>query len=195
MKREKIIYPVLLIIIIALASTGAYLYIVNSNQNVSLDQNQAAALERYAEDMYTQTRNLAQSLFRYYEYTQGDQNTPNMTQDFLITLEQRSFILLSYEASSAGDIIQTDSLTLTSFDVNHGPQFRAYDDAYYNVSETVNYTVNQLDWTNGRLPSEHNRTMYELCHLLGADQYEPTGNTTTTRNIQNFLQNLPLLGQ
>jgi hypothetical protein len=74
-------------------------------------------------------------------------------------------------------------MVLSDFDLNHGGKYEAYDNAYYNVSEVANYAVAQLDWTTGRLPDEHHRLMYELCHILGADQYVPTRNNTQLAGI------------
>jgi hypothetical protein len=183
MRREKIIYSALSIAVAALALTVANLYVLNNNQNTSLDQEQAAVLSTYAKDLFTQTHDLVQSFRRYYDFTQGDQTMPNMTENTLIMLEYRSFILLNDEANSALDVIQTDTFELSSSAISNRGNHSAYTDVYNNVSQTVSYAVNQLDWTNGRLmPSEHQRLMYELCHILGADGM-PTENTTQLTQI------------
>lgn len=184
MRREKIVYSTFLVVVIALALAVANFYVINNGQNISLEQEQARILAMYSKDMWTQTRNLVDFFLRYYQFTEGDQNQPNITENFLSMLEYRSFTLLNYEARSALDIIQTDAQTLSSFDLDHGTKYTAYGDTYYNVSETVKYAVNQLDWTtSGRLPTEHHRLMYELCHILGADQYMATGNATQLPEI------------
>jgi hypothetical protein len=187
-RRDKIIYSVLLIVIIALAWGVVTLYFVSNSQSISLKQEQARVLAKYAEDMSTQTQFLVNSFLAYYSLTKMDQNQPNMTENVLMMLEDRSFTLLGYEADSVRSIIQSDSTEIGLFDEDHGEQYKAYEDAYYNVSETVIYAVNQLDLTTGRVLSEHYSLMYELCHILGADQYNPTGNNTQLTEIsQAFL--------
>lgn len=189
MRREKIIYSTLLVVVIALAWTVANFYVINNGQNISLEQEQARVLAMYSKGMWTQTQNLGGFFLRYHQFTEGDQNQPNITENFLIMLESRSFTLLNYEAGSVRDIIQTNSHALSSFDLAHGAKYTVYDDAYYNVSETVEYAVNQLDWATGRLPTEHHRLMYELCHILGADQYVAAGNATQLPGIsQTFFR-------
>jgi len=187
-RRNKIIYSILLIVIIALASVVVTIYSVSSSQNISLKQEQAGVLARYANDMSTQTQFLISSFLAYYSLTEMDQNQPNMTENVLMMLEDRSFTLLGYEADSVRSIIQLDSTEVGSFDEGHGEQYIVFEDAYDNVSETIIYAVNQLDLTTGRVLSEHYSLMYELCHILGADQYNPTGNNTQlTRISQAFL--------
>ena len=188
-QREKIIYSTFLVVVIVLAWAVADFYVINNSLNISLEQEHARVLAMYSKDMWTQTRNLVDFFLRYYQFTEGDQNQPNITENFLSMLEYRSFTLLNYEARSALDIIQTDSQTLSSFVLDHGTKYTAYGDTYYNVSETVKYAVNQLDWTTGRLPTEHHRLMYELCHILSADQYMATGNATQLPEIsQTFFR-------
>jgi len=188
-RRDKIIYSILTIVIIALALVVVNLYAVSNSQNISLKQEQDGVLARYAEDMSTQTQFLVSSFLAYYSLTEMDQNQPNMTYVALSYLEDRSFTLLGNEADSVRNIIQSDSTAISSFDEDHGQQYKTYDNAYYNVSETVIYAVNQLDLTTGRVLSEHYSLMYELCHILGADQYNPTGNNTQLTGIsQTFLK-------
>ena len=187
-RRDKIIFSILLVVIIALALVVVNLYFVSNSQNVSLMQEQAGVLAGYAEDMSTQTQFLVSSFLAYHSLTEMDQNQPNMTENVLSMLEDRSFTLLGYEADSVREVIQLDSATVTSFIADHGEQYKAFEDAYYNVSETVIYAVDQLDLTTGRVPSEHYSLMYELCHILGADQYMPTGNNTQLAGLsQAFL--------
>jgi len=188
-RRNAIIFSVssvLLIVIIGLAWAVVTLNVANGNQSVSLYQEQVRVLGTYARDMVTQTQNLFESFRRYREYTEGDQLEPNASGyiNFLSALESRSFILLDYEANSAYSVIQANSYSLASFDVNHGMQYRLYDDVYSNVSETVKYAVDQIDWTrNGRFPSGRSQLMYDLCHILGADAYLVNGNTTELTGI------------
>jgi len=189
MRREKIIYSIFLVTVIVLAWTAANFYVINNNQNIFLMQEQAKVLASYAFTMQTQTRNLVSSFSRYYDFVESDLNLPNMTEDALSKLEHRSFILLGDEADSARYVIQTDSSRLTGFDLNHVGNSSAFVDVYLNVSETVNYAVNQLDWaTGGRLPSEHNRLMFELCHILGADRNATANITQLTEISQTFLR-------
>jgi len=185
------IFSILLIVIVGLAWAVVTLNVANGNQGISLYQEQVRVLGTYARDMWTQTQNLIDSFRRYHDDTQSDQNEPNATGyiNFLSALEHRSFILLGYEASAVRDVIQADSHALTSFNANYGTQYGTYANAYYNVSETVKYAVDQLDWTNGRISSDHNRLMYELCRILGADACLVTGNTTQLTGItQSFFQ-------
>jgi hypothetical protein len=190
MQREKIIYSTFLVVVIVLAWTVASFYVINNSQNISLEQEHARVLAMYSKDMWTQTRNLGDFFLRYYQFTEADQNQPNITENFLGMLESRSFTLLNYEARSALDVVKTDSQTLSTFNLDYGAKYTAYVNAHYNVSVTVEYAVNQLDWTtSGRLPTEHHQLMYGLCHILGADQYMATGNTTQLPEIsQTFFR-------
>jgi len=187
MRREKIIYSILFVTSILLAWTVANFYVTNSNQNIFLVHEQAKVLASYALTMQTQTRNLVNSFLRYHDYVESDLNWPNMTEDTLSKLEYRSWILLSYEADNARNAIQTDSSYLMRFDLNHVGNSSAYVNVYLNVSETVNYAVNQLDWATGRrLLSEHHRLMFELCHILGADRNTTANTTQLTAISQTF---------
>jgi hypothetical protein len=193
MRREKIIYSIFLVAVIVLAWTVANFYVMNNNQNVFLVQEQTKVLASFALTMETQTRNLVSSFSRYYDYIESDLNWPNMTEDTLGKLEYRSWILLSYEADSARYVIQTDSFYLMGFDLNHVGNSSAFVNVYLNVSETVDYAVNQLDWaTGGRLLSEHQRLMFELCHLLGADR-NATANTTQLTGISQTFSRISSL--
>jgi hypothetical protein len=182
-RRDKIIFSIFLIVIIALAWGVVTLYFVSNSQSISLNQKQAEVLARYAEDMSTQTQFLVSSFLAYHDLTEMDQNQPNMTYDVLSYLEDRSFTLLGNEADSVRSIIQLDSGTIGPFDDGQGEQYKTFVDTYYNVSETVVYAVNQLDLTTGKVLSEHYSLMYELCHILGADQYNATGNNTQLTGI------------
>jgi len=187
MRREKIVYSIFLVAVIVLAWTVANFYVMNNNQNIFLVQEQAKVLASYALTMQTQTRNLVNSFLRYHDYVESDLNWPNMTEDTLGKLEYRSWILLSYEADNARNAIQTDSSYLMRFDLNHAGNSSAYVNVYLNVSETVNYAVNQLDWTTGgRSLSEHQRLMFELCHILGADRNATANTTQLTEISQTF---------
>ncbi len=187
MRREKIIYSIFLVTVIVLAWTAANFYVMNNDQNIFLVQEQAKVLASYALTMQTQTRNLVNSFRRYYDFVESDLNLPNMTEYTLSELEHRTFILLGSEADSARYVIQTDASRLTGFDLNHVGNSSAFVDVYLNVSETVNYAVNQLDWAGGRSLSEHQQLMFELCHILGAD-HDATANTNQLTAIsQTFL--------
>jgi hypothetical protein len=186
-RREKITYSIFLVAVIGLAWTVANLYVMNNNENTFLMQEQTKVLASYALTLDTQTRSLVNSFLRYRDYVEGDQNTPNVTENSLNDLEHRSFILLSYEADSVRDAIETDAFYLMGFDLNHAGNSSAYVDVYLNVSDTVNYAVNQLDWTTGKLPSEHHRLMFELCDIIGADQL--TGISETFSRIASLCWN------
>jgi hypothetical protein len=177
-RREKIAYSIVLVVIIGLAWTVVNFYVMNNSHDTFLMQEQNKILASYALTVDTQARNLVNSFLRYYDYTKGDQNTPNITEDFLGDLEWRSFILLGDEAHSARYAIETDEFYLMGFHLNHAGNYSEFVNVYSNISETVNYAVNLLDWTiSGRSPSEHRRVMLELCHILGADR-NATSDTT-----------------
>lgn len=185
LRREKIIYPALLAAIIVLAWTSANFYTMNNNQDVSIAQEQARILSSYALTINTQTHLLQESFQRYYQYVLGDQNTPNITQNSLYMLQARSFTLLSQEADNALYVIQTDESYLIGFHLDHVGNFSAFVNVYTNVSETINYAVNQLRWTLGRSPDDHQRMMFELCHILGAD-YNVTADTNQLYGISQI---------
>lgn len=170
MGREKVVYSVFSVAVIVLAWAVANFYVASSSQEIFLVREQAKVLASFALTMETQTRNLVDSFLRYHDYTESDLNWPNMTENDLDMLEHRSWTLLSHEAESVRYAVQTGSFYLSGFDLNHAGNSSAYVDVYMNVSDTIEYAVNQVDWTTGRLPDGHRRLMLELCHILGADR-------------------------
>ena len=86
-RREKIAYSIVLVVIIGLAWTVVNFYVMNNSHDTFLMQEQNKILASYALTVDTQARNLVNSFLRYYDYTKGDQNTPNITEDFLGDLE------------------------------------------------------------------------------------------------------------
>jgi hypothetical protein len=186
MRREKIIYSVLSIAVVVLASAAANFYVLNNNQNTLLMQEQARVLASYAWLMDIQTSNLFSSFQTYHDFIKADQNTPNMTENSLYLLELRSFTLLSIEADSARTAIQTASTDLMDFDLNNAGNFSAFVSIYQNVSETIDYAVDQLDQTTGRTLSHHDQLMFQLCHILGADHNATSNITQLTETSQAF---------
>lgn len=187
MRREKIIYFVFLTTVIVLACTTASLYLSNNDLNTSSAQEQAKTLATYTFSMETQTRNLVDSFRLYYDYVLQSDQGAQLDENTLIQLESRSFIFLNNEAGSANSVIQIDAVRLSPPDLTKAIK-NPYDcvRVYMNVSNTLDYAVKQLDWTTGRLPTEHRQMMNELCHILGAAP--TTSNTTLTEISQAFFK-------
>lgn len=185
-KKMKITYALIAILIVALVITNVYFYLENTNLSSLVKQNQLKQMYKAAEDVWSHLGSFEawydDSMWRLHYYVEG--SFSNQTKDSLIWttgyLLDRYSDRISYDIK--GDLSTLKWLDETSLQI------------YENISNTVEYALAQVEWAmlgRGDL-NESYTLLWELYHILGVDQITRIENLSRLRGIErsfNFLSN------
>ena len=183
MKRTKIAYSLMVMFIVALASTNLYFYFENNNLKSLLEQDRIKELSEKAADVWSRLG----SFEGWYDYCMWELNRDlkeNVSSEVKNLLVGRTETLLDRYSDRVYYDVKNDLKRLWWLDEE--PSSRVYD----NVSDTVTYALGQVDWaTLGRGTNESVTLLWELYYMLGVDQITRAENLSGLRGIEfSFLR-------
>lgn len=178
-KRIKITYALIAILIVALVITNVYFYLENNNLSSLVRQDRLRRMWEKAEDVWSHLNSFEGWYYDCMWRLKSDllQGYSNETEERLIW---RTAYLLSKYSDRVRYDVESDLTTLKNSDETSRQ-------IYENTSNTVEYALAQVEWAMlGRGDSNESYTLlWELYYILGVDQITMGENLSRLRGIEN----------
>lgn len=184
-KKIKITYALIAILIVALVITNVYFYLENNNLSSLVRQEHMRMMWEKAEDVHSCLRSFESFYYLSIQELQSDLNR-NLSNETIERLVWRTAHFLMHYSDEVFFDVEHDLWFLSTLDEETPSE------VYENVSNTVEYALGQVSWSFlGRGdPNESYTLLWELYYILGVDQITRIENFSGLRGIEYSFSHL-----